>query len=168
MASEQIQRQIDQLLDEAEAAIRDGAWDIVRLRTGAVLRLDPANEDAEAYLKAASEESLATVDTAPATSNTTTPPSQPPLPASFAGGRYAVRRFLGEGGRKRVSLAHDSCLDRKVAFCSIRTDGLDLIGHECHRDLLRSSALTARQSARCGYRGGTGIGPPGADIAMDC
>ena len=27
-------------------------------------------------------------------------PSAPPLPTSFAGGRYAVRRFLGEGGRK--------------------------------------------------------------------
>jgi len=28
-----------------------------------------------------------------------------PAPSSFAGGRYQVRRFLGEGGKKRVFLA---------------------------------------------------------------
>ncbi len=31
-----------------------------------------------------------------------------PEPAYFAGGRYQVRKLLGEGGRKRVYLAHDS------------------------------------------------------------
>jgi len=49
-------------------------------------------------------------------------------PASFAGGRYAVQRFLGEGGRKRVYLAHDAKLDRDVAFAVIRTEGLDADG----------------------------------------
>ena len=29
-------------------------------------------------------------------------------PASFADGRYQVKRFLGEGGKKRVYLAHDT------------------------------------------------------------
>ncbi len=51
-----------------------------------------------------------------------------PLPASFAGGRYAVRRFLGEGGRKRVYLAHDEKLKRDVAVAVIKTDGLDAQG----------------------------------------
>ena len=51
-----------------------------------------------------------------------------PLPASFARGRYAVRGFLGEGGRKRVYLAHDEKLDRDVAFAVIKTEGLDADG----------------------------------------
>ena len=39
-------------------------------------------------------------------------------PASFAAGRYEVRGFLGEGGKKRVFLAHDTQLDRDVAFAT--------------------------------------------------
>src|SRR5439155_23169959 len=52
----------------------------------------------------------------------------PPLPSSFAGGRYLVQRFLGEGGRKKVYLAHDSKLDRDVAFAVIKTEGVDADG----------------------------------------
>jgi len=47
------------------------------------------------------------------------------MPATFASGRYIVKRFLGEGGKKRVFLAHDTTLDRDVAFALIKTDGLD-------------------------------------------
>jgi len=50
-------------------------------------------------------------------------PSQEPV--SFADGRYQVRRFLGEGGKKKVYLAHDTTLDRDVAFALIKTEGLD-------------------------------------------
>src|SRR3989442_14076349 len=49
----------------------------------------------------------------------------PALPSSFADGRYTVKGFLGEGGRKRVYLAHDTKLDRDVAVAVIKTEGLD-------------------------------------------
>ena len=59
---------------------------------------------------------------------TPSPQPSPALPASFAGGRYQVQRFLGEGGRKRVYLAHDTKLDRDVAIAVIKTEGLDAAG----------------------------------------
>jgi class 3 adenylate cyclase len=39
-----------------------------------------------------------------------------------------VKGFLGEGGRKKVYLAHDEKLDRDVAVAMIKTDGLDADG----------------------------------------
>jgi class 3 adenylate cyclase len=62
------------------------------------------------------------------TQATPTPQPVPALPASFAGGRYVVKRYLGEGGRKRVYLAHDEKLDRDVAVAVIKTEGLDEAG----------------------------------------
>jgi hypothetical protein len=59
---------------------------------------------------------------------TLTPSPTPIVPTSFAAGRYQVKRFLGEGGRKRVYLAHDTRLDRDVAFSLIKTEGLDASG----------------------------------------
>ena len=52
---------------------------------------------------------------------------EPPVdvPTSFANGRYQVKKFLSEGGKKLVYLAHDGTLDREVAFSLIKTDGLD-------------------------------------------
>ena len=37
-------------------------------------------------------------------------------PTSFAEDRYQVKRFLGESGKKKVYLVHDTTLDREVAF----------------------------------------------------
>ncbi len=53
------------------------------------------------------------------------PPVAAPTPASFASGRYQVQRFVGEGAKKRVYLAHDTRLDRDVAIGVIKTEGLD-------------------------------------------
>ena len=39
-----------------------------------------------------------------------------------------MQRFLGEGGKKRVFLAHDTQLDREVAVAVIKTEGLDQAG----------------------------------------
>src|SRR3954467_16005897 len=71
-------------------------------------------------------------------------------PTNLAGGRYEVQRFLGEGGRKRVYLAHDTMLDRDVALGLVKIDGLDEEG--------RVRVLREAQSmARLG-----GPPPPGA------
>jgi len=51
------------------------------------------------------------------------PPS--PAPTSFAAGRYQVKKFLGEGGKKRIYLAHDTLLDRDVALALLKTEKLD-------------------------------------------
>ncbi len=39
--------------------------------------------------------------------------SAPAVPTSLANGRYQVKKFLGEGGKKKVYLAHDTVLDRE-------------------------------------------------------
>jgi len=54
----------------------------------------------------------------------------PAAPRSFGAGRYEVRRFLGEGGRKRVYQAYDRALDRDVAVATIKTEDLDTAGLE--------------------------------------
>ena len=58
------------------------------------------------------------------------PGVSPQEPTSFADGRYVVNRFLGEGGKKKVYLAHDDLLDRDIAFALIKSEGLDAISRE--------------------------------------
>jgi tetratricopeptide (TPR) repeat protein len=48
-----------------------------------------------------------------------------PEPKAFANGRYQVEKLLGEGGKKKVYLVHDTLLDRDVAFALIKTEKLD-------------------------------------------
>jgi serine/threonine protein kinase len=51
-------------------------------------------------------------------------------PTSFANDRYQVSKFLGEGGKKRVYRAHDTLLDREVAFAVIKTVGFEQTSKE--------------------------------------
>src|SRR5262245_32440200 len=104
MVSERIQRQIERLLDEAGAALGTGDWETIRLRSEAVLTLDPENADAAAYLQAVERAtgrpgpaSPAPEERAPAV-----PAAVDSAPTSFAGGRYEVEKYLGEGGKKKV------------------------------------------------------------------
>jgi len=62
----------------------------------------------------------------PLTEAVSVPPTPPsPEPTSFANGRYQVKKLLGEGGKKKVYLTHDTVLDRDVAFALIKTENLD-------------------------------------------
>jgi hypothetical protein len=148
MPSERVQRQIDRLLDEAEAAVRELNWTVVRDRARAVLAFDSDNVDAKAFLEAAQKGLGASP--ADARGGVAGPSSMaesakvsPPLPTSFVNGRYAVKRMLGEGGKKRVYLTHDTLLDRDVAFALIKTEGLDEAGKQ---RILREAQVMARLS----------------------
>ncbi|MFQ6029672.1 MAG: hypothetical protein ACE5Q6_19515, partial [Dehalococcoidia bacterium] len=134
MASERVQRQIDRLLDQIEAAVEQRNWELVRELAEDVLDFVPDNDDAKAFLSTA-ERALSrsrgrSATEAPAPEAELLLPSRigvpvQALPASFANGLYEVKRFLGEGRKKQVYLAHDSLLDRDVAFGLIKTEGLD-------------------------------------------
>ena len=129
MASDRGRLRIERLLDEAEGAVARYDWEAVREAAQAVLAFDPDNRDALDLLHGA-ERALGVSATTP-TSQPTTSATHPTLstspghPTSFSNDRYQVKQFLGEGGKKKVYLAHDTLLDREVAFALIKTEGLD-------------------------------------------
>ena len=119
-------------MDEADQAISQSDWAAVRDRAQNVLALDPDNSDANAFI-AAADRAQGSASPPPASRSSTLAPAAvtPPVPAaptSFSNGRYEVTKFLGEGGKKKVYLAHDTMLDREVAFALIKTEGLDEVG----------------------------------------
>jgi class 3 adenylate cyclase len=101
MTSERIQRRIDSLLDEADAAVGDGEWERVRERARDVLAFAPDNAEARAFLEAA-ERRLAPTEQAPTEQ---APTEQAPIeqlsveqvPAEESRGR----RGRGQRGRGR-------------------------------------------------------------------
>ena len=106
MVSERIQRQLDEFLDDAATAFADGDFARVRELCDRVLRLDPENTDARAYLEAADRDTGVATDgdAAHAAAPSASAPA-PSHPDSFAGGRYRVERFLGEGEEARLPRA---------------------------------------------------------------
>jgi class 3 adenylate cyclase len=137
MPSERVQRRIDRLLDQAEAAADSRKWAEVQELAREVLLLDEDNSDAASLLRVAegmdsSPGSVLSESPRAASAHTTSPAagSAETLPTSFVSGRYEVQAFLGEGGRKRVYRARDTRLDRDVAFALIRTEGLDADGRQ--------------------------------------
>ncbi len=151
MPSERIQRRIDSFLDRAEQAADALEWAVVAETARAVLAIEATNEDARDFLSMAVANGVAEAAEParrPTAVSTEQPansvieaaaiveqleaatPSPESDPDSFAGGRYRVLRFLGEGGKKRVFLAHDALLDRDIAFSLIKTEGLDDVGRE--------------------------------------
>ncbi len=138
MPSERIQRRIDALLDEADSAFAARDWVRLRDLAGDVLKLEPENADARVFAEAASQGLGEKASSSP--EHTEAAPAAPsePLPASFVAGRYAVRRFLGEGGSKKVYLGEDTRLEREVALAVV--EGLDLLSMERVRREARAVA----------------------------
>ena len=128
MAKERFQRRIDRLLDQIEEAADKRDWKKVGQLSEDVLAVDPDNADAQLFLESANRNLGSAPDRQ---ADESVEPTQRPLgtvrsdPTSFANDRYQVRRFLGEGGKKKVYLASDSTLDREVAFTLIKTEWLD-------------------------------------------
>ena len=130
MASERIQRRIERLLDQVEEAADGQEWWRVQELCEEVLGLDANNSEAPAFLSAAERRLAGGVAATDLRQERLDEPISPNItlvgqPKSFADGRYQVQRFLGEGGKKKVYLAHDELLDRDVAFALIKTEGLD-------------------------------------------
>jgi hypothetical protein len=134
MPPERVQRRIDKLLDQAEIAADGREWQSALTSIHAVLEADPENEDALTLMWMAEVASAPSGDSVPANggsaagavANTETTATS--VPTSFAAGRYVVSKFLGEGGKKKVYLAHDTVLDRDIAFALIKMEGLDDVG----------------------------------------
>jgi len=108
---------VDRFVHEVDAAVSGGEWQKVLVLCDKILRIDPENAVARSARFTASRQLAAR--------NEERKESPEPLPASFLGGRYLVTAFVGEGRRKKVYLAHDTALDRDVAFVIVKTDGLD-------------------------------------------
>jgi hypothetical protein len=130
MPSDRFQRRIDRILDQIEDAADIRDWPAVRQGALDLLVFDPENADAKNFLAAAQR----ALDAEAASPSIPTPapdvsPATPAVgsnePTTFADGRYQVQRFLGEGGKKVDYLAHDTTLDREVAFALINSEGLD-------------------------------------------
>ena len=135
MASERIQRRVERLLDQIEQEADQQNWQRALDLAKEVLRFAPDNADAKTFIAVAEETLSSTAgqegpETAPSRAPplTTTPSTASAQPTAFANGRYEVKRFLGEGGKKKVYLAQDTLLDREVAFALIKTEGLDDAG----------------------------------------
>ncbi|MDP6823551.1 MAG: protein kinase [Dehalococcoidia bacterium] len=140
MPSERVQRRIDRLLDDAEEAADRHDWDAVAEYARTALSADPANVDALTFQDMA-DAARSGQSSPPVRTSMPDPPGKgegevpasirsAPVPTSFANGRYIVSTFLGEGGKKRVYKAHDTLLDREVAFALIKTEGFDQTSKE--------------------------------------
>ncbi|PKB64707.1 MAG: hypothetical protein BZY80_02015 [SAR202 cluster bacterium Io17-Chloro-G2] len=121
-----MRRRIDRILDQIEDAADRHDWAAVRLGAQDVLIFDPENADARDFM-AAAQRALDAEGSSPNAAGVLPVDtfSRAEEPASFANGRYQVKQFLGEGGKKTVYLAHDGILDRDVALAVIKTEGID-------------------------------------------
>ena len=119
---------------------------MVQERAQDILAIAPENSEGATFLAAApsalSGSSTATEGPSPAAPSASHSPVQP---ISFANGRYGVKRFLDEGGKKKIYLAQDTLLDREVAFALIKTEGLD----EVYRTRIPHEAKPWDGSAPC-------------------
>ena len=91
MASERVERQVQRLLDEAERAFVERAWDKVRERASDALTLDPDNGDAKGFLEAANRALGAPADEP---SGTEAPDAALPRPSGRRGRRQCHQSWV--------------------------------------------------------------------------
>ena len=120
MASERFQRRIERLLDEADEAIARYDWEAVRQAAQAVLAIDPDISDGLTFLATVERALAGTPNVSSgqpsASTSSTTSTAGSDQPTSFANGRYEVKRFLGEGGKKKVYLAQATSRSSRVSW----------------------------------------------------
>ena len=128
MATERIQRRIERLLDQIEQEADQQNWQRVLELAEEVLGFAPDDADAKSFLSVAQQRLSSSTAAEPNPAPSSIAPDAANASAqlsSFANNRYQVKRFLGEGGKKKVYLAQDTLLDREVPFALIKTEGLD-------------------------------------------
>ncbi len=127
IASERVQRRINRFLDQTDDADSQGNWESVRALSQDVLGIDADSIKAVAYLESTDRriDAVPAMETIQPDGASPSSPTGMDQPSSFANNRYQVKKFLGEGGKKKVYLAQDTLLDREVAFALIKTEGLD-------------------------------------------
>ena len=81
MPSERIQRQIDDLLDEAEQALKQGNWKLALELSHRIIVFDPENADAKEFISFA-DRGLSSTETTP---SSPTDEVQSPVSTSQAG-----------------------------------------------------------------------------------
>ena len=138
MATESLRRRVERFHQKADEALDRLDWAEARARAEAALDLDPENAEAKAVLTAVARADQRTAPSLGAELASAMSPATSAIPASghptsFANGRYAVKRFLGEEGKKKVFLAHDTLPDRDVAFDLVKAEGLDEAARACIR-----------------------------------
>ena len=126
MPSERLQRRIEALLDEADTAMASGDWAAVQARARSVLAADPDNADGHEYLAMAERGLAAAVH---AQEDTDSPGRRG---FNRTGSPRLIRRRplrrppLPGRGRPEAGLSRPrQPLDRDVAFCAIKTEGLE-------------------------------------------
>ena len=107
MTTDRVQRRIQRLLDQIDEAEAARDWQLVLDLAKDVLGIEPENKEPRSYLESSQRRlgQAAGTPIAPPPSRPQNSSPAPSLPTSFANGRYTVKRFLGEGGKKvRLSI----------------------------------------------------------------
>jgi serine/threonine protein kinase len=145
--TEEEKKRVERLLSNISAAAGKDDWKTVRNLSEVVLSLDPENMSAVGFLKVSKQMLQALqreTQQASVEAQAVQDKSLEAHPHSFVDRRYMVKVFLGEGARKKAYLAHDTVLDRDVAFALIKTKGLD---EDAKRRVVREAQVMGKLGA---------------------